>query len=124
MTSKPHVLVVDDNTEIRGLVVATLGTTFYQLGQAATGEQALEYLASHDLPHLLILDLSMPKMSGFEVLDILKNDPETHHIEVIVLSANTEQGFTESALEKGARQVLYKPFSPLELLQTVESILG
>ncbi|MFP4324353.1 MAG: PleD family two-component system response regulator [Anaerolineales bacterium] len=124
MMNKAHVLVVDDNPEIRGLIVATLGTNFYELGQAATGQQALDYLATHDLPHLVILDLAMPGMSGLDVLDMLKNDPEMHQIEVIVLSANADQITTDNALGQGARAVLTKPFSPLELLQTVESILG
>ena len=119
---KYHVLVVDDNPEIRSLIVATLGSNFYDLGEAPNGVQALEYLDSHDLPDLVILDLAMPGMSGLEVMDEIKANPETAHIEIIILSANADQHPTNAILDLGARAVLTKPFSPLELLQLVESL--
>ena len=119
---KHHVLVVDDNPEIRSLIIATLGETFYQLGQAANGQQTFEYLESHDYPDLIILDLAMPDISGLDILSEVKEAPETNHIEVIVLSANADKSAQERAITMGAHSVITKPFSPLDLLQRVEEL--
>lgn len=119
---KHHVLVVDDNPEIRSLIIATLGETFYKLGEAANGQQTFDYLNANDYPDLIILDLAMPDISGLQILDSVKGNPETTHIEVIVLSANADLHAQESSIKKGARAVIGKPFSPLDLLQTVEAL--
>lgn len=120
---KQHVLIVDDNPEIRSLIRATLGDTFYTLGEAANGQQALDYLAMNDLPHLMILDLAMPGKSGIDVLEEIKGDPEVALIQVIVLSANATEEIVDYALSIGATAVIAKPFSPLRLLLKVEEIL-
>lgn len=122
--SKHHVLVVDDNPEIRGLILTTLGSTFYTLGEASSGQQALEYLNANDYPDLIILDLAMPDLSGLEVLEWIKNDPETAYIEVIVLSGKSEPEIRARTLALGARDIITKPFSPLELLQKVEALFN
>lgn len=121
---KNHVLIVDDNAGIRSLIHTTLGETFYRLGEAANGQQVLDYLAQNDFPDLIILDMAMPGMTGLEVLEILRDDPETYPIEVVVLSANASQDMQDAALELGAVAVLRKPFSPLELLQLVEGLFN
>ena len=119
---KHHVLVVDDNPEIRSLIVATLGETFYKLGQAANGQQTFDYLDTNDYPDLIILDLAMPDISGLDILHEVKGDPETNHIEVIVLSANADSDAQAQAIGMGAHSVIAKPFSPLDLLQRVEAL--
>jgi two-component system chemotaxis response regulator CheY len=119
---KHHVLIVDDTPEIRSLIVTTLGGTFYHLAEAPNGEQALAYLENHDLPDLVILDLAMPGISGFDVVAEIKGNPDTAHIEVVVLSANADQISPEIIRQLGIRATLMKPFSPLELLQLIESI--
>lgn len=119
---KKLVLVVDDNPDIRNLINATLGNIFYEVFNAANGMEALDFLATHDYPDLIILDLAMPGMSGLEVLERVKNDPETYQIEVIVLSAQADDKTRREALAMGARAVLNKPFGPLDLLQRIESI--
>ncbi|HLA45410.1 MAG TPA: response regulator [Aggregatilineales bacterium] len=119
---KHHVLIVDDNPEIRSLIFTTLGETFFTLGEAANGAQALDYLTRHDLPDVMILDLAMPGISGIQVMEQVKGDPETAHIEVVVLSANADQQAQNNLLTMGAAAILAKPFSPLELLQTVEAL--
>ena len=119
---KHHVLIVDDNPEIRSLIYTTLGETFFTLGEAANGGQALEYLDDNDLPDAMILDLAMPGMSGIEVMQEIKGDPETAHIEIVVLSANADQQAQNELVSMGAAAILTKPFSPLELLQIVEAL--
>lgn len=120
--NKQHVLIVDDNPDIRSLVRATLGESFYTLGEAANGEQAFDYLDTNDLPDIVILDLAMPGISGFDVLNEIKNNPEMAHIQVLVLSANATKEVVDKITSLGARAVLAKPFSPLELLQLIENI--
>lgn len=120
---KHHVLVVDDNPDIRTLITITLGDTFFQLAEAANADQALQYLSSHDLPDLMILDLAMPGKSGLEVLGEIKNNPDTANIAVIVLSANAEQQRSQ-LMQAGASDVISKPFSPLSLLDMVETLFN
>lgn len=119
---KKLVLVVDDNPDIRNLIMATLGNVFYEVHHAANGPDALTFLENHDFPDLVILDLAMPGMSGLEVLEKIKNDPETFPIEVIVLSAQADEKIRKEAVSLGARAVINKPFGPLDLLQRIESI--
>lgn len=122
--AKKHILVVDDNEDIRKLITTTLGTTFYSIGVAGNGEEALDYLQTHDLPDLIILDMAMPLMSGLDVMRILKNDPETSHIEIIILSAQTDEASEKEARKLGVRAVMSKPFGPLELLRLLDDIFG
>lgn len=119
---KKRVLVVDDNPDIRNLINATLGNVFYVVVNASNGPEALHHLETGDLPDLVLLDLAMPGMSGLEVLERIKNDPETYQIEVIVLSAQADEKTRKEALSLGARAVLNKPFGPLDLLQRIENI--
>jgi len=120
--AKKHILVVDDNDDIRKLITTTLGNTFYNLGVAGDGEEALHYLQTHDFPDLVILDMAMPFMSGLDVLRIIKQDPETAHIEVIILSAQTDEASEKEARALGVRAVMAKPFGPLELLRLLDDI--
>jgi CheY-like chemotaxis protein len=123
MTDKKQVLVVDDNPDIRSLIIATLGNVFFQVTDVANGIEALKYLETHDYPDLILLDLAMPGMSGLEVLERIKSQPETFSIEVIVLSAQADDHIVRQAKEMGARAVIHKPFGPLDLLQLIEDIL-
>lgn len=121
---KYHVLVVDDNPDIRRLIRTTLGDTFYRVGEAANGGQAFDYLEQNDYPDLIILDLAMPDISGLDVLKQLRGDPDTVALEVIVLSANADERSASDARNLGVRTILTKPFSPLELLETVEKLFS
>jgi len=123
MNRKAHVLVVDDDKDIRRLILATLGSTFYDLQEVSSGSEALAYLNTHDYPNLIILDLMLPDYSGFDILSRLKNDPDMAMILVVVLSANADVN-RDRLLQLGANAVFPKPFSPLDLLKTVEDLLG
>ena len=120
--SKRHVLIVDDNEDIRNLIQATLGKAMYDFGIAEHGQEALEYLEQYGLPDLMILDMAMPIMDGFQVLEIIKNDPYTEGIDVIILSAQTNAQIAAEAIDMGARAVIAKPFGPLDLLRTIDEI--
>ncbi len=119
---KPRVLIVDDNTTNVELLAAQLKPYGYDLDKAYDGEDALKKIESQ-APDLILLDLMMPKLSGYEVCKKIKNDPKTQLIPVIVVTALKELDDKIKAIEMGADDFLMKPFNKLELLTRVKSLL-
>lgn len=119
------ILMVDDQAKIRRLVTLTLkGVNDYAIIEADSGEKAIE-LARKEKPDLIFMDIMMPgKIDGMEALRLLKEDPETKDITVIMLTAKGQKRDVEMGLENGADDYFVKPFSPMELIQKVEGILG
>ena len=117
-----RVLVVDDNPQNLELVVAYLEALNVQVDTAVDGADALEKVAEADY-HLILLDVMMPKMSGFEVCPKLKSDPRTRHIPVIMVTALNELGDIERAIAGGADDFISKPVNRLELITRVRSLL-
>ena len=118
------VLVVDDEESVRALVVETLAGTGYELRQAADGEEALERIAARR-PDAIVLDLMMPKLDGFAVLERLQGDPETRRIPVVVLTARALVGAERSLLQRRAVSLLEKnDYSGAELRSLVQRALG
>lgn len=101
----------------------TLDDDDYRIIEAPDGTTALE-LARQQLPDLLILDWIMPGLNGMEVAQALREDPVTAHIPIIMLSARSQEADKERGRAVGASAYLVKPFSPMELRQTVKEILG
>ena len=116
------VLVVDDNTQNLELLVAYLEDIHCQTIAAATGAHALE-LAREKLPDLILLDVMMPKMSGFEVCRRLKSDPQTSSIPIIMVTALSEFADIERAIDSGTDDFLSKPVNKWELLTRVKTML-
>jgi two-component system alkaline phosphatase synthesis response regulator PhoP len=120
--SKENVLIVDDEKDILDLVHYNLTKEGYQVHKVATGEEALE--SSRELiPDLVLLDLMLPGLDGLEVCKILKNDPKTHNIPIIMLTAKGEETDIVTGLELGADDYIPKPFSPRVLLARVRAVL-
>jgi DNA-binding response OmpR family regulator len=117
------ILLVDDEANLRILVSTTLDDAQYRIIEATDGTAALE-LARQQCPDLLILDWVMPGLNGIEVVQALRQDPVTAHIPIIMLSARGQETDKERGRSVGTSAYLVKPFSPLELLRTVEEILG
>ncbi len=115
------VLIVDDEEVIRFLISETLGLNSYELFQASDGIEALS-AAAEVRPDLLILDAIMPEMQGIEVARTLSSS-ENKPI-IIMLTANTDENDRITALSCGVDYFMKKPFSPIELLELVEEILG
>jgi CheY-like chemotaxis protein len=90
---------------------------------AENGEQALE-LVQQELPDLVLLDARMPRLSGYEVCRQIKSNPATHDIPVVFLSAKGQESEIKAGLESGAVKYLVKPFSPEELIHSLEDILA
>ena len=116
------ILVADDEEYIRELVCTTIGLGSYEIFKATNGEEALE-MAKKVKPDLMLLDVRMPKMTGFEVCKAIKEDPETRGIYVIILSAFDLDEDKRQGTESGANDYFVKPFSPIALLDKVSDIL-
>ena len=119
-----RVLLAEDDRFLRRAGEAALKRAGYEVLGAADGEEALRMAREH-LPSLVLLDLIMPKMQGFEVLTALKLDPATAAIPVIVLSNLGQEGDVQQALQAGARAYFIKAtLSVKELVKHVDDALG
>ncbi len=118
----PTVLVVDDNQQNLELLQAYLEDVDCQAIPARDGLEALEIIAKEP-PDLILLDVMMPKMSGFEVCKRIKNDPKTSDIPVIMVTALNEFGDIEQAIDSGTDDFLSKPVNKLELLTRIKTML-
>lgn len=117
-----RILVVDDEPEIVALVAYHLAKSGYRVSTAASGQDALD-VARRERPSLIVLDLMLPGMSGFDVLEQLRLDESTRDIAVIMLTARREEPDRIRGLSLGADDYLTKPFSPAELVLRVAAIL-
>ena len=119
---KERILVVDDEKDILELVRFNLSKEGYQAICAETGERAVG-IARTEMPDLIVLDLMLPGMDGLEVTKFLKNNPETQHIPIVMLTAKGEESDVVTGLELGADDYVTKPFSPKILLARVKAVL-
>lgn len=115
-------LVVDDEPDITALVAYHLAKAGYRVTTAGNGADALK-LAEQQAPDLVVLDLMLPGLSGYEVLEALRRRPETRDIGVLVLTARKEEADRVRGLALGADDYLVKPFSPQELVLRVGAVL-
>ena len=119
---EPSVLVVDDNQQNLELLVAYLEDVDCKTLAASDGAQALEIVKTSS-PDLILLDVMMPKMSGFEVCRRIKNDPKTTDIPIIMVTALNEMGDIERAINSGTDDFLSKPINKWELVTRVKTML-
>ncbi len=117
-----NILVVDDNAQNLELLVAYLDGLDCRVATATDGIEALEKIG-RDSPDLILLDIMMPRMSGFEVCRKLKTDPRTRDVPIIMVTALTELGDIERGVECGTDDFITKPVNRLELLTRVRSLL-
>jgi DNA-binding response OmpR family regulator len=120
---KKKILVVDDEEDILHFLELVLREKGYDVVTAANGHDALT-TAQIEKPDLVLLDIMMPQMDGWEVLKLLRVDDETEHIPVAMLSARTEAKDRVQGLQEGAIDYICKPFSLQELLVKIETIFG
>ncbi|HLA45076.1 MAG TPA: adenylate/guanylate cyclase domain-containing protein [Aggregatilineales bacterium] len=116
------ILVAEDNVDSRELLLEILGSLGYDVVLAFDGVNALEKV-DETIPDLCIIDVDMPRKSGFEVVAILKSNPETASIPVIMLTARSDVGSRVQGLGLGADDYLAKPFNPRELIARVNTRL-
>jgi len=117
-----QILVVEDEEDILELVSFNLKKEGYKVKGVTSGEEALQEVR-REVPNLIILDLMLPGVNGFDVCKSLRNDYRTKTIPVIMLTAKSEEADIVIGLELGADDYLTKPFSPRELIARVRAIL-
>jgi len=119
---RPKILIVDDVPENVKLLAACLANEEYEISKAYSGEECLEKV-QHTPPDLILLDIMMPGIDGYEVTKKLKNDPEKKHIPIILVTALDGSDDKAKGIEAGADEYLTKPVNMTELLARVKSML-
>ena len=117
------ILIAEDERDIRDLVAFTLRFAGYEVFSAANGEEAVS-LAPQVNPDLILMDVRMPRMTGYEACRILKTDPDLKDIPIVFLSAKGQEAEIQQGLEAGAEEYLLKPFAPDQLTSRVKIILA
>ena len=120
--SERTILYIEDNEYNRKIVRQLLGSTSYRLVEAVDGESGVT-MAQELVPQLILMDVQLPKMSGLDATRVLKADPRTSHIPIIVITSFALSGDREKAAVAGADNYLAKPYSPRELLALVRQYL-
>ncbi len=121
-TGSSRILIADDNQQNCELLDAYLSAEGYDTVMAYDGQQTLD-IVREQRPDLILLDIMMPKLSGYEVCQILKNDPQTRDVLILVVTALNEMGDIEKAVQAGCDDFLSKPINRLELTTRVKSLL-
>ncbi len=117
------ILVVDDQKEVRELVEVTLRADGYQIFQAINGRDAVDIVTTQK-PDVVIMDIMMPgELDGFEATRILKQNPDTQYIKVIMLTAKGQTTDFDEGFAAGADGYFTKPFNPLDLIKKVEEVI-
>ena len=120
--AKKKILVVDDEEDILELVRYNLSREGYDVLSAGTGEEAIQLVTNEKLD-LMVLDLMLPEMDGLEVTRMLKKDPQTALLPIVMLTAKGEEADVVTGLEMGADDYVTKPFSPRILSARIRAIL-
>lgn len=121
-SGEEHVLIVDDFKDTRELYGCFLPLRGFPVSLASNGQEALD-VAFADPPDLIIMDLSMPVMNGWEATRRLKADPRTRHVPVVMLTATPMNGLTPMLVEAGFDAVLVKPCMPDEVVAEIRRVL-
>ncbi len=117
------ILIADDEESLRTLIETTLEAPGLRVLHAADGDQAVA-LARREHPDLILLDWMMPHKTGIEVAEVLRSEPATAGIAILMLTAMGQEQDRQRGLALGIRAYLVKPFSPLQLLECVRGVLA
>jgi PleD family two-component response regulator len=122
LTRRDLILIADDDEDIARFVEVNLRLEGFDVALAGNGEQALQ-TAFDTVPDLVLLDVMMPKLDGYQVVERLRRDPRTRHISVVMLTAKSLLADKVVGLTRGADDYIIKPFDPVELVARVKSAL-
>lgn len=117
------ILIAEDERDIRDLVAFTLRFAGHEVFSATNGEEAVE-MAPKVNPDLILMDVRMPRMTGYEACKAMKANPDLKDIPVVFLSAKGQENEIQQGLEAGAEDYLLKPFAPDKLTESVKTILA
>ena len=116
------VLVVEDSVAQREMIIGLLQGSGLEVTVASDGVEALEFIQGHP-PDLVVLDIVMPRMNGYEVCRRIKSDPATQNVPVVLCSSKGEEFDRYWGMKQGADAYIAKPFQPTELVGTVKQLL-
>jgi len=117
------ILIAEDEPDIRELVAFTLRFAGHEVVAGANGEEAV-LLAAQEMPDLILMDVRMPRMTGYDACRAMKANPYLKDIPVVFLSAKGQDSEIQTGLEAGAEEYLLKPFAPDQLTERVKAILA
>lgn len=117
------ILIAEDERDIRELIMFTLRFAGHDVIATANGQEAVD-AARQDEPELIIMDVRMPKMTGYEACEAIKSNDTLKHIPVVFLSAKGQEAEIRTGMEMGAEDYILKPFSPDQLTDKVKEILS
>ena len=117
-----RVIVVDDDKEVQEIVTFALKKNGFEVAVASNGQQLQEMLATNT-PDLVILDVMMPGLDGYQLFGSLRKNTATKHVPVIIMTAHAENIYERISLDLGAAVHITKPFHPLELVERVQGLL-
>lgn len=117
------ILIAEDERDIRELITFTLKFAGHEVIATTNGEEAYQ-MAQQTLPDLIVLDVRMPRMTGYEACEQIKANPDTKAIPVVFLSAKGQESEVKAGLECGADEYILKPFSPDQLIENIRAILA
>jgi DNA-binding response OmpR family regulator len=117
------ILIAEDERDIRDLITFTLGFAGYEVVAASNGEEALN-LARQEVPDLILMDVRMPRMTGYEACAAMKADHRLKDVPVIFLSAKGQDAEIQTGLQMGATEYLLKPFAPDQLTTRIQAVLA
>ncbi|MBN1304702.1 MAG: response regulator [Anaerolineales bacterium] len=117
------ILIAEDERDIRDLVAFTLRFAGFEVVVASNGQEAVE-LAGQEVPDLILMDVRMPRLTGYDACRTIKADPSLRDIPVVFLSAKGQEGEVQTGMEVGAEEYLLKPFAPDQLTERVRTILS
>ena len=117
------ILIAEDERDIRDLITFTLGFAGFEVVAAANGEEAVN-LARQEIPDLILMDVRMPRKTGYEACALMKADAKLKDIPVIFLSAKGQDSEIQTGLQAGAADYLLKPFAPDQLTERIQSVLA
>ncbi|MGD0751400.1 MAG: response regulator [Anaerolineales bacterium] len=117
------ILVAEDERDIRDLITITLDFAGYKVVSASDGEEAVN-LARQEIPDLILMDVRMPRMTGYEACALLKADAKLRDIPVIFLSGKGQDSEIQAGLEAGAADYLLKPFAAEKLIERIHTVLS
>jgi DNA-binding response OmpR family regulator len=119
----PKILIAEDEPDIRELVAFTLRFAGYEVVTANNGEEAVQ-AAVREMPDMALMDVRMPRMTGYDACRAMKANPELKDIPVVFLSAKGQESEIATGLEAGAEEYLLKPFAPDQLTERVRAVLS
>jgi DNA-binding response OmpR family regulator len=117
------ILIAEDEPDIRDLIAFTLRFAGYEVVSCSNGEEAVE-LAKKESPDMILLDVRMPRMTGYDACKEIKSDPTMKDVPVVFLSAKGQESEIRDGMEAGAEEYLLKPFAPDQLTERVRSVLA